>query len=113
TIARAVTSIHSQPEYDWSVKKIAQGVSLSPSRFSARFTETMGITPMVYVARWRMYLASKLLNDTHLGLEQVSTKVGYENIAAFSRAFKKYVGSPPGVWRKNNNENVMLKDKNN
>ncbi|MFK5914675.1 MAG: cupin domain-containing protein, partial [Woeseiaceae bacterium] len=33
TIARAVTSIHSQPEYDWSVKKIAQGVSLSPSRF--------------------------------------------------------------------------------
>ncbi len=113
TIARAVTSIHSQPEYDWSVKKIAQGVSLSPSRFAARFTETMGITPMVYVTRWRMYLASKLLNDTHLGLEQVSTKVGYENITAFSRAFKKYVGSPPGVWRKNNNESVMLKDKNN
>ena len=111
TIARAVTSIHLQPEHDWTVKEIAQGVSLSPSRFATRFTQTMGITPMVYVARWRMYLASKLLNDTHLGIEQVSSKVGYENITAFSRAFKKHVGSPPGVWRKNNKESNMLNDK--
>lgn len=101
TVARAITTIHSQPAYDWSVKKLAQGVALSPSRFAARFTETMRITPMVYVTRWRMYLASKLLNDTQLGIEQVSTRVGYENVAAFSRAFKRYAGSPPGAWRTN------------
>ena len=99
TIARTITTIHLQPAYDWSVKQLAEGVSLSPSRFAARFTKSMGVTPMVYVAKWRMYLACKLLNDTKLGIEQVSTRVGYENTAAFSRAFKRYTGSSPGAWR--------------
>jgi len=99
TIAKTITTIHFQPTYNWSVKKLAEGVCLSPSRFAARFTKSMGVTPMVYVAKWRMYLACKLLNDTKLGIEQVSTRVGYENTAAFSRAFKRYIGSSPGAWR--------------
>lgn len=105
-IARAVTRIHSQPSYEWTVKKIAQSVALSPSRFSARFTKTMGMPPMVYVSRWRMYLASKLLNDTQMGIEQISSNVGYENVAAFSRAFKRFLGLSPGVWRASNRNNV-------
>jgi AraC-like DNA-binding protein len=27
-------------------------------------------------------------------------EVGYESEAAFNRAFKKYVGVPPGAWRR-------------
>jgi AraC-like DNA-binding protein len=101
-MACVITAIHSQPAFLWSVKELASLISLSPSRFAVRFTETMGITPMIYVTRWRMYLASKLLKDTILGLEQISTQVGYENVAAFSRAFKRNVGSSPGVWRADN-----------
>lgn len=96
---RVITAIHSQPANDWSVKQLARLVSLSPSRFAARFTEIMGTTPMAYVTRWRMYLASKLLNETRSGIEQISTQVGYENVAAFSRAFKRTIGSSPGTWR--------------
>jgi len=59
----------------------------------------MGVTPMVYVTRWRMYLASKMLSDTQLGLDQISVQVGYDNVAAFSRMFKRTVGSSPGAWR--------------
>ena len=54
---------------------------------------------MVYVARWRMHLASKLLSDRQLGISQISTQAGYENVAAFSRSFKRHVGSTPGAWR--------------
>ncbi|MEE9424437.1 MAG: AraC family transcriptional regulator [Methylococcales bacterium] len=97
--ARVITAIHSQPALGWSVKEMAKLVSLSPSRFAARFTEIMGTTPMVYVTRWRMYLASKLLNETQSGIEQISTQVGYDNVAAFSRAFKRNIGSSPGIWR--------------
>lgn len=98
-IALIITTIHSQPALDWSVKKLAERIALSPSRFAARFTEKMGITPMVYVARWRMYLASKLLKDSQLGIEQIAIQVGYENVAAFSRAFKRYIGLSPSAWR--------------
>ena len=33
-------------------------------------------------------------------LAQAGAEVGYESEAAFNRAFKKYVGMPPGLWRK-------------
>jgi AraC-like DNA-binding protein len=96
---RVITAIHSQPAFDWSVKEMAKLAALSPSRFAARFTEIMGTSPMVYVTRWRMCLASKLLIETRSGIEQISTQVGYDNVAAFSRAFKRNIGSSPGVWR--------------
>ncbi len=98
-IANVIIAIHSQPASAWSVKALASIISLSPSRFATRFTATMGVPPMVYVTRWRMYLASKMLNDTQLGIEQISVQVGYDNVAAFSRMFKRMIGSPPGVWR--------------
>jgi len=98
-VARVISAIHLQPDYAWSVTELAKLISLSPSRFAARFTEIMGTTPMVYVTRWRMYLAGKLLKDTKFGIEQISVRVGYDNVAAFSRAFKRNVGSSPGTWR--------------
>jgi len=48
---------------------------------------------------WRMQLASNLLRSTSEGLAVIAERVGYESEAAFSRAFKKSVGVPPGVWR--------------
>lgn len=54
---------------------------------------------MAYVARWRMYFACHLLKNTQLGIEQISTQVGYDNVAAFSRAFKRNIGLSPGAWR--------------
>ncbi len=98
-IANVIIAIHSQPASAWSVKALANIISLSPSRFATRFTEIMGIPPMVYVTRWRMYLASKILKDTQLGIEQISVQVGYDNVAAFSRTFKRMLGSSPGIWR--------------
>ena len=30
----------------------------------------------------------------------IAANVGYQSEAAFNRAFKKYVGVPPGEWRR-------------
>ena len=100
--AQVITAIHARPDYAWSVKELSKLVSLSPSRFAARFADIMQTSPMLYVARWRMYLASKLLKETKLSIEQVSSRIGYENVAAFSRAFKRNLDTSPGVWRRNN-----------
>lgn len=107
SVAQAISNIHSQPANHWSVAKLAKIVSLSPSRFAARFTQAMDLTPMVYLTRWRMYLASTLLNETKLTIEQIALKVGYENVAAFSRAFKRYIGTPPGAWRAANRQHAI------
>jgi len=57
-------------------------------------------TPMQYLTRWRMQLATHLLERQGVGLAQVAAEIGYESEAAFNRAFKKCVGVPPGAWRR-------------
>ncbi|MBI3651601.1 MAG: AraC family transcriptional regulator [Acidobacteria bacterium] len=98
-VGRAIAMIHAQPGDEWSVNRLAQGVAMSPSRFAARFTAALGDSPMVYVAKWRMKIACQLLYGTQQGVAQIAAEVGYENQAAFNRAFKKLVGLPPAAWR--------------
>jgi AraC-like DNA-binding protein len=54
---------------------------------------------MLYLAMWRMQLASRLLVEGR-PVAAVAAVVGYESEAAFSRAFKKLVGQAPAKWRK-------------
>jgi len=99
TIATVIAAIHAHPNHQWSVSILAKLGALSPSRFAARFTQIVGVSPMNYVTRWRMYLASKLLVRPKSNIERIATEMGYDNVAAFSRAFKRTMGVVPGVWR--------------
>ena len=73
---------------------------MSRSVFADRFTHYAGVSPMQYVARWRMQLAARHLEVPGVSIAQAGAEVGYESEAAFNRAFKKLVGVPPGAWRK-------------
>jgi AraC-like DNA-binding protein len=59
---------------------------------------------MQYLANWRMQLAANHLRSGVESVAAIANRVGYESEAAFSRAFKKAVGTPPGEWRKRRNE---------
>lgn len=98
-IGTALQQLHRDPGRPWSVKALAETVAMSPSRFAARFRETTGASVMSYVARWRMNTACRLLRETEEGLAQVSQRVGYTDVASFSRAFKSLVGESPSRWR--------------
>lgn len=98
-IGRAIAAIHARPGEDWSVPRLAAQVTMSPSRFAARFSQALGESPMAYVSQWRINIACRQLTSTRLGVEQIAANVGYENLAAFSRAFKKRVGESPAAWR--------------
>ena len=98
-VGRAIEIIHSQPGFNWSVKSLANEVTISPSRFAARFSSTLGESPMIYVTKWRMFVASRLLEGKQLTIDQIASDVGYESLPAFSRAFKRHVGLPPAAWR--------------
>jgi len=99
-VSRLISAIHLHPAHPWSVNEMAERIALSPSRFAARFSAIMGIAPIAYVAQWRIYLAIKSLADTQDSVEQISLQTGYENVAAFGRAFKRHTGISPGKWRR-------------
>ena len=98
-VGSAIALIHAHPGYDWTVQRLAEGVAMSPSRFAARFVAAIGESPMAYVAKWRMNLASRLLTQTQQGISEIAVTIGYESLPAFNRAFKKHLGLPPAAWR--------------
>jgi AraC-like DNA-binding protein len=55
---------------------------------------------MHYLTRWRVVLAAHLLRNGEPNLGRIAERVGYESEAAFSRAFKRQFGVPPGAWRR-------------
>lgn len=99
-VGRALAALHDSPARDWSIEALAREVGLSRSALAERFTQFVGEPPMCYLTHWRMQLAAnQLLNGTD-SVATIADQVGYESEAAFSRAFKRAVGLPPGEWRK-------------
>lgn len=98
-IGRALARLHENPGAAWTIPGLAATVAMSPSRFAARFRETMGQSVMSYVASWRMNLACRMLRESDRDLTAIATEVGYQDVAAFSRAFKALVGESPARWR--------------
>ncbi|MDX2205822.1 MAG: AraC family transcriptional regulator [Hyphomicrobiaceae bacterium] len=98
-IGPAIEQIHRRPGAPWTVAMLADTVAMSPSRFAARFRETTGESAMSYVASWRMNVACRALQESDDGLQEIAASVGYQDVAAFSRAFKEIVGDSPSRWR--------------
>jgi AraC-like DNA-binding protein len=99
-VGAALRLIHGRPAEAWTLEGLAREVGLSRSVFAERFTHYVHMTPMHYLGRWRLQLAARLLERPGVNIAQVAQDVGYESEAAFNRAFKKLMGTPPGVWRK-------------
>jgi AraC-like DNA-binding protein len=98
-LSRALAAIHADPGGDWSAATLAREAGMSRSSLYTRFTDAVGESPAAYVLRWRMQRAREALGRGNTGIAAVAEEVGYASEAAFSRAFKRHVGSSPSVWR--------------
>jgi len=99
-VARALALLHRDVARAWTVDELGREVGLSRSALADRFIRLIGVPPMHYLANWRMQVAMQKLRDTSASLAQVADMVGYESEAAFSRAFRKAVGTAPARWRR-------------
>ena len=106
-IGRAISLIHRDPARAWTLASLASEVAMSRSAFSARFSELVGEPAMQYVTRWRMHVAMTWLKEDGAGLVELANRLGYQSEAAFSRAFKRIIGTSPGAVRKNSLANAI------
>ena len=98
-VGRALTLLHARPSHAWTLEQLASEAAASRSVLADRFNDLVGYPPIQYLARWRMQIAAKRLMDPSAKVAAIAHEVGYESEAAFSRAFKKFVGQSPGQWR--------------
>jgi transcriptional regulator GlxA family with amidase domain len=99
-VGAALRMIHAEPAAPWTVAKLAAGAGMSRSAFAARFTDLVGEAPMGYVTRWRLRTAAIALRATRRDVAEVAASAGYESTAAFSKAFRRLIGEPPGAYRR-------------
>ncbi|HEY0264250.1 MAG TPA: AraC family transcriptional regulator [Granulicella sp.] len=99
----SLRAIHDRVNTPWTVESLAEAAGMSRSAFAARFKELLGQAPLEYVTEWRMQKAMQLLQQRDKKLIDVARSIGYESDAAFSKAFKRVVGTSPGEYLKRGN----------
>ena len=107
-VGAALQLIHGRPAQDWTLETLARHVGLSRSALAERFHTYVGSPPIEYLGRWRMQLAARLLNQG-ASIADTAAQVGYKSEAAFTRVFKRFVGTPPGAWRRRERDEHQTK----
>lgn len=97
-LARVLAAMHADVRADWTVAGLARIAGQSRSAFAARFGTVLGCGPIEYLARWRMALAKDALLRGAKTLDRIADEIGYESASAFSTAFRKRLGCPPGKF---------------
>ncbi|MFE9065824.1 AraC family transcriptional regulator [Streptomyces violaceusniger] len=98
-LASAILALHRQPGHHWTVAELAAECNVSRSVFADRFQTTIGMPPLRYATELRMLLAGQWLAQDTVPIQSVAQRLGYTSQAAFSRAFKRVTGRPPGASR--------------
>ncbi len=93
------TLIESNLTGELSVDDLASRVGMSSRTLARRFQQTLGESPGAYLRKARMSEARRLLESTGIPVAEIMSRVGYTDVAAFGRAFKREAGLSPSVYR--------------
>lgn len=75
---------------EWTLKELTQLTGLNDYKLKTGFHQLYHSSPADYLRDIRMEKAWQLLSGKKYSVSQVAEEVGYTNLSAFSKAFKKY-----------------------
>jgi len=82
-----------------SLEQVARAMHVSARTLKRRLAAE-GTSYTALLERVRRARAEELLRSPRRTLEEIAAELGYGDVAAFSRAFRRWTGSAPGAWRK-------------
>lgn len=104
-LSKAVSYIEANYNQNLQVADIANMLNLNRSYFCRVFKRQMGMSPQDYIVSYRLEQAEKLLTSTKLSQKEIALQVGYPDVYALSRMFKRRYGIAPGKFRTNHLQN--------
>lgn len=69
-----------------------------------RRLRSQGTSFKVLIEETRYEIARQLLRDTHLPVTEIAAALDYSQTSAFDRAFRRWSGTAPAVWRSENTQ---------
>lgn len=97
----AIEYVNANYQTDINMAVVSNHISMNYSLFSSEFKNYTGTNFVNYVKDLRMAEAKRLLAETDLKVNEISSRVGYDNEKHFMKSFKSYVGVSPSEYRKN------------
>lgn len=98
-LSQGITEMHRRWSEPLTLLEVAKASGMSRSAFAERFKATAGMTPMSYLARWRLLKARELLANRRLSIAEVAQNCGHRSAEGFSRSFKRAYGESPASLR--------------
>lgn len=99
-LSRLHMRIHQQYQEPFSLEEAEQTLQISRFRICRVYRETYGKPPLQDLNGVRIAEASRLLKATDLSVQEISTRVGFENCSHFITLFRRQTGMTPGAFRK-------------
>jgi AraC-like DNA-binding protein len=99
-LKRLVAYMSMHPKKQISLNLAATVACMGRTAFSRFFKRTVGITFREFVQRWRTGMAVQLMLESDRGLYDVACEVGFHNLSAFERTFKKVTSFTPSEYRR-------------
>lgn len=100
-IGKPWEAIHADPVRSWTLAELACLAGQSRSAFASHFKVSVGVSPMYYLARWRMRLAAARLRRSREPVTSIAASLGYTSDSAFSATFRRIMGVSPTRYRAN------------
>jgi len=108
-LARAIEYIESSLDAPLSLSSVAREAGMSAFHFSRVFHCVTGENVSEYARKRRLTRAADMLLTTDAPVVEIALACGFESQEAFTRAFRRWYGTPPARFRKRSMP-YMLKD---
>jgi transcriptional regulator GlxA family with amidase domain len=96
-VVRAIDADIARP---WRVEELAAIVNVTAAYLTRRFTASLGVSPIVYIARCRAERAAMQLIQTNMPIAAIALTVGWDDPVYFARRFHQHYGLAPRDYRK-------------
>jgi AraC family transcriptional regulator len=85
---------------DIALDDLAGLTGLTSKHFARAFKQSTGVPPHSYLILQRIEAAKHRLADATASLAEIALSCGFADQSHFTATFRRVVGVPPGVWRR-------------
>jgi signal transduction histidine kinase/DNA-binding LacI/PurR family transcriptional regulator/AraC-like DNA-binding protein len=98
-VQQALGYLHTHYAERLSREDLARHLNVSSDYLTRCFTQTVGVSPIAYLHRYRIQQARVLLTTTPHTIAEIAAAVGFGDSMQFSRVFRRQTGTSPREYR--------------
>lgn len=101
-VEHALAYIHRHLHFPLTLTIVSDAIGLSPCYLSRLFRKETGDSIVTYIQRERVEAAKNMLRYSDYTPAEIGNYLSFGTQSYFIRIFRKYTGTTPATWRKNN-----------